>query len=268
MIDKDAFVDHYAVLCVAQDAELGEIRKAFRARVLEVHPDKAPQPVDPTRLRLVMRAFEVLSDPNVREGYDRALELRRRSDYPDSKIPHITESERPVGRARAILYLLLNERTEEALERLRFLEEEPVSFLGEHLDHGEFVDSAFLIGEELQKRKLHTEALHWLQEVVRREGHRRKQRPCYPEVLEQTKKILIHRLQDSLEPRVSLEYLRRAEKLGLSRLEKVEVYKRRAQCYLEMDMLAEAARQLQKAMALQPNLKGALRLQEALEDYL
>ena len=67
---------------------------------------------------------------------------------------------------------------------------------------------------------------------------------------------------------MSLEYLRRAEKLGLSRLERVEVYKKRAQNYLAMDMRAEAARQLQKALALQPNLKGASRLQDALEDYL
>lgn len=267
--ESDAFIDHYAVLAVARDAGGREIRRAFRARVLEVHPDKAPRPVDPARLRLVMRAFEVLSDDDLRENYDRALELWERAEAPESNVPHITENERPVGRARAILYLLLNERTEEAMDRLRFLEEEPVHFLGEHLDHGEFVDAAFLIAEDFQKRKLHTEALHWLQEIVNRESGRRKQRPCYPEVLEQTKKILIQRLQDAkLEPRVSLEYLRRAEDLGLTRPERVEVYKKRAQCYLEMDMLVEAAKQLHKAMELQPNLKGATRLQEALEDYL
>ena len=67
---------------------------------------------------------------------------------------------------------------------------------------------------------------------------------------------------------MALEYLRRAEQLGLSRLERVEVCKRRAQCYLSLDMKNEAAKHLREALELQPQAKGVRRLREALADYL
>lgn len=55
---------------VGRDASLAEVKRAFRARSVDLHPDKNPSPTaveDFNRLRL---AFDVLGDANKRVVYD------------------------------------------------------------------------------------------------------------------------------------------------------------------------------------------------------
>ena len=124
------------------------------------------------------------------------------------------------------------------------------------------------MAEALEERKQHTEALIWFQEIVRKEQKVRYPRPCYAEVLERAKRLLIQRLHTDLEPHAGLEYLRRAEKLGLSKSEQIEVLKKRAHYYLALEMRVEAGRNLRKALELQPHAKGLERLKEQLSGYL
>lgn len=260
------FVDHYAVLGIELEAEREEIRRAFRARLLEVHPDKSAEPTDGRRLAQVLRAWEILGDEELRDGYDRIWRLRRRGEEieAESRIPHITESDRPQDQARSILFLLLEERGGEALERLRGLGDGAAEFLEEHLDSDEFVDAAFLIAELFEARRSWYESLEWLERLIRSERARRRHRPCYPEALDRARRLLIRRITGELEPRVVLEYLRRAEILGLDRAQQLDVAKRRAQCYFELGMRVEAAKHLRAALELQPNAKGLGKLQSEL----
>lgn len=65
-------VDYYEVLGVARDASSEDIKKAFRVRARQWHPDANPN--DPTaeaRFREAAEAYEVLSDPDRRRRYDR-----------------------------------------------------------------------------------------------------------------------------------------------------------------------------------------------------
>lgn len=260
--------DYYQILAVEPNAPSRDIRKAFRARVLEVHPDKAAEPTDGEALRDLIQAFEVLGDPEMREDYDRILRIQKiGSGEEKSKLPHVTESERPINQARSVLYLLLRERGQEALERLRTFEESPRLFLRRHLDEEEFIDAAFLLGEVYEKRGALVAALRWYQEVIEQEADRRMHRPCLGETVDRVKRLLIYRLASHEDPRVVLQYLRRAEALGLSRVEKADVLKRRAQCFLDLDMKDVAAQNLREALHLNPQAKGTQRLREALSHY-
>jgi len=264
------FVDYYALLGVELGAERDAIRRAFRGRLLEVHPDKAAEPTDVRLLAQVMRAWEILGDDELREDYDRIWRLRHRGEESEleSKIPHITESVRPQDQARSILFLLLEERGGEALERLRGLGEAAPEFLREHLDSDEFIDAAFLIAELFEAKRSWFESLEWLERLIRSERTRRRHRPCYSEALDRARRLLIRRTATELEPRVTLEYLRRAEILGLDRSQQVEVAKRRAQCYFDLGMRIEAARQVRAALDLQPGAKGLGKLRSELSDEL
>lgn len=65
--------DHYRVLGLEPHARPAEIKRAYRRRALQTHPDREG---DPESFRRVRRAYEVLSDVRRRRRYDRTLGAR------------------------------------------------------------------------------------------------------------------------------------------------------------------------------------------------
>jgi molecular chaperone DnaJ len=63
--------DYYEVLGLPRTAGEDEIRKAFRARARELHPDVSDEPGAEERFREVTAAYSVLSTPSARFLYDR-----------------------------------------------------------------------------------------------------------------------------------------------------------------------------------------------------
>ena len=67
--------DLYAALDVPPDADEAEIRRAYQKLARRHHPDLAPgDPQGARRFAAAARAFEVLSDPELRRRYDRLRE--------------------------------------------------------------------------------------------------------------------------------------------------------------------------------------------------
>src|SRR4051794_2119107 len=64
--------DYYELLGVRRDASQDEIKRAFRKRAMELHPDANPDdPASEAAFKEVALAYEVLSDPDRRLRYDR-----------------------------------------------------------------------------------------------------------------------------------------------------------------------------------------------------
>ncbi|KAF3314959.1 hypothetical protein TWF173_004179 [Orbilia oligospora] len=79
-------VDYYEVLGISPNATRDEIRKAYKMKALQTHPDRVPvnHPERPSRTRqfqLVNDAYYTLSDPTRRRDYD-ATRVHRRSSGP------------------------------------------------------------------------------------------------------------------------------------------------------------------------------------------
>src|ERR1700758_5491542 len=66
-----AFKDYYAVLGVPRDADQDAIRRAYRKLAREYHPDLNSDSDAEDRFKELGEAYEVLSDPDKRERYDR-----------------------------------------------------------------------------------------------------------------------------------------------------------------------------------------------------
>jgi molecular chaperone DnaJ len=63
--------DHYEALGVAHEATPEEIKKAYRKLARELHPDVNPSADASERFKTVTHAYDVLSDPQQRQQYDR-----------------------------------------------------------------------------------------------------------------------------------------------------------------------------------------------------
>jgi molecular chaperone DnaJ len=69
--------DLYRILGVSTRAAPGEIKRAYRRIVFDVHPDVGERP-DAERFREAHEAYETLSNPDRRRSYDVEISIRRR----------------------------------------------------------------------------------------------------------------------------------------------------------------------------------------------
>lgn len=63
--------DYYEVLGVAKGADAAEMKKAYRKLAMEFHPDRNASGDAAEKFKEINRAYEVLSDPEKRQMYDR-----------------------------------------------------------------------------------------------------------------------------------------------------------------------------------------------------
>jgi len=74
-------MDHYETLGVSKDATSDEINKAYKKLALKYHPDKNPDnPESEQKFKEASAAYEVLSDPQKRAGYDNPRQGFRMED--------------------------------------------------------------------------------------------------------------------------------------------------------------------------------------------
>ncbi len=79
--DTGKLRDLYEILEVEESADAKVIKKAYRAKALEFHPDVNDSPQAESRFLEIQEAYLVLSDPEKRAVYDRGFEI------PEVEIP-------------------------------------------------------------------------------------------------------------------------------------------------------------------------------------
>uniref|UniRef100_A0A0D6QXP5 J domain-containing protein n=1 Tax=Araucaria cunninghamii TaxID=56994 RepID=A0A0D6QXP5_ARACU len=100
-MEKQEQEDHYEILGLPSGREGAkvsgsEIRKAYRARALECHPDKRPD--DPNAAALfqkIQHAYELLTDAAARKAFDDFLQLRDQRLRRQHQHQHHYEDHRP-----------------------------------------------------------------------------------------------------------------------------------------------------------------------------
>ncbi|MBI3711807.1 MAG: DnaJ domain-containing protein [Burkholderiales bacterium] len=79
--------DYYFILGVASNTSLADIKKAYRVKAAEFHPDRNSSELAPQKFHAVKEAYDVLSDEDARKAYDE----NRRRNLLESPIETATE---------------------------------------------------------------------------------------------------------------------------------------------------------------------------------
>ncbi len=69
-----AGADYYKILGVSRSASTADIKKAYRKLSLKYHPDKNSSPEAASKFAEISNAYDVLSDEQKREVYNRGGE--------------------------------------------------------------------------------------------------------------------------------------------------------------------------------------------------
>ena len=81
---------YYEVLGVSQNVSFEEIKQRYKALTLKFHPDRERSSLAGEAMVLINKAYEILSDPIMRDAYDRLLwqisEQKARNSRPQARV--------------------------------------------------------------------------------------------------------------------------------------------------------------------------------------
>lgn len=255
--------DYYQVLGADPKDSQERIKRCFRQRAKELHPDLTPLDDEraATHMRRLLDAYRVLGDRERRSEYDRlrphALR-RRRFDYRS----FLRARADPVSLAKLVLYDLMRSRDREALATFGQLESHIGSDLASLLDYDDFMDCAYLLAEALERDGRYDKACEFYLRVYHAETSRPYFRHFIAEVVERMRDVACFKMAGAAAPVDSVRRIEELIDLDLSDRESAFFCKRIAEIYTDAGDLDAARRYLLRALSLDGGLAGVQKLKE------
>jgi hypothetical protein len=165
--------NYYEILGIGCEASTEAVKRAFREKAKKLHPDIAGKGAE-AAMRKLITAYETLSNCERRSEYDRAYSRFMQKagfDYRSWLRERAFDSEYAQSAAyaaRLIFFDLLHLEEDEALEVWQ--KHGGIQFqLEKYLDREDWMDCAFILAEELDKRGQCYDAFQLLAALIREE---------------------------------------------------------------------------------------------------
>jgi tetratricopeptide (TPR) repeat protein len=257
-------INYYEVLGITQDSTTQEIKKSFRRRAKEIHPDLRQDDAGQAQedMRLLLTAYEVLSDFDKRDEYDRALHalvgvhgfdyrefLRKRRDDPFSQ-------------SKLIFHDLLANMADEAIELYQNLQRRGSFELERYLSREDYMDCAFLLAEVFESRGHFTKAYRLYTKLCRYEREKPYFHHFIDEVTDRLRGLVCFKMLPRMEHLDAIALLREMIHFNFSRKDNAFFYKKLAEVYASNGQEATALHCLRKGMQLDRKLSGVKKLME------
>ena len=211
-------VNYYEIL----DLELGcsprEVKRSFRKKAKELHPDLKYSHIrhSEEQMRILLTAYEVLSNPNKRTDYDRAFSLRNtrsKFNYREylRKIDHDLFSQ-----AKLIFYDLLNSNDNEALELYQQLTSTREDFNLEYLlGHEDYMDCLFLLAEALEQQGEYINSCEMYKNLYKKEQEMPYFHHFVDEVIDRLRTLTCFKMVSCLPPQTAIQFIKELGKNSL-----------------------------------------------------
>lgn len=263
-------INYYQVLQVQEGANREEIKNSFRRLVKKYHPDKNKTNgvFSEEKIKVLITAYKTLMDSEKRLHYDKSLQHRNAERYHYAKENKDDDEYGLETQAKGILKDLLNKNGSRAIKNYELLKKENEGFnLFAFLDLKDYLDCKFLLAEEYEKQGNYKLAFKLYEEVYQKENGNPARRYLREEIKERILRLSCKRLVKLVQNKSAIAYLNRVLNINLNKVERAFVYKKIADCYLNMGEWDSSMINFKIAMSLHPKLKGTQTLRNKLHKH-
>jgi tetratricopeptide (TPR) repeat protein len=257
-------VNYYEILGIAQDSTAQEIKKSFRKRAKEIHPDLRP---DNNRrseeeMRLLLAAYQVLSDIEKRDEYDRSLHSFLRVRGFDYREFLRRRADDPLSQSKLIFHDLLANHQDEAIALYERLTALNGYSLERYLSREDYMDCAFLLAEVFETRHRYAEAYSLYRQLCVWEEDKPYFHHFISEVIDRLRTLLCFKMLPELQAADAIGRLTELVRMSFSRKDNAFFYKKLAEVYAGIGQQEAALLCLQKGLQLDRKLSGVKKLME------
>jgi curved DNA-binding protein CbpA len=255
----------YSLLGVKTTASIPEIKKAFREKAKHLHPDIAGDAAS-AQMRKLLTAYEVISDQNRRFEYDRAYNRFSQKNKFDYRTFLREQEDNPQSQAKLIFFELLHLEEEDALAVWR--KQGGLDFpMEKYLDREDWMDCAFMLAEELEKRMNYYEAFALLLQIIKEE----RARPYFKHFMEDIetflKELVRLHLRSAVDVETYADCLQALIGLGFSSRDEARWMRSRAETLIRLGENDRAAGIFREALKKDPALPNVRQLRKKLNVY-
>ena len=191
----------YELLGVKPGASVSEIKKAFRKKAKQIHPDIAGDAKSEAMQKL-LKAYEALSDFAGRFAADRIYPEKSNFDYR----AWLKEQGDPRSLAKLVFYELMRLGEDRAIEIWR--ENGGLDFsLQNNMERADWMDCQYILAEELDERGFSLEAFKLIIELLAEERRRPYFNLFTPEIYSYLKTMAEKRIKPSVAPEAWIDCL-------------------------------------------------------------
>ena len=253
---------YYEILGVDASSSHEEIKKAFRRKAKQLHPDVTRSERDVSRIHTLLQAYETLGDPLRRAEYDRTHFIvagRDRFDYRDFLKG---QTDDPRSQSKLIFFDLLHNRPGDALETFEDVFLGLPDRLEPYMDREDFMDCSFLLAEEYERRAEYLAAYRLLARTAELELELAYFKHFFEEVIHRLRNIVCVKMFGQIANERIIGCLEDLIAMGMPRKDTAFFFKKAAELYLEQDDAVTAGVYLRRGLELDSKLAGAKKIRE------
>ena len=214
--------DFYKVLEVRPNATLAEIKRAYREKVKNLHPDLTGDVSHRDEFNDVVQAYRVLSDARQRNIFDESFFIRIKRNYSEADSFNYYEwlkaREDEESRSKLIFYTLMHQKEDEAVAEFKRMQMNHADFsLKKWFTREDFMDYGYILAEELVIRGEYYDAIILLEQIIQMEYSYHYFYIFFPEVMDFTLTILKHNIDRVISDELALDVYERALDLNFGK---------------------------------------------------
>ncbi len=252
--------DCYKILGVPQNATAAEIKRAYRKKAKELHPDLSSGTETSAQFQELVKAYEILSDAKQRSIFDvsYAAYYKKSSSHNEIIFDYRTwllNRDDEESKSKLVFFDLMHNREDDAVALFKKLNSQNFNFsLSRWFTREDFMDYGFILCEELVIRQEYYDASILLEQIIRMEYSYSYFRLFFPEVLKFARYIFRKHIFDVISDELAIDVFERALELKLGKSDDAFFLLKIAECYLRLGDEQTARVCLHEALKLDNNL--------------